>query len=104
MNNIKFRLSLILTKEDMKRLEFKEKDGEKEVIADVHGMKCCEAKRFINNIINLAREAIKLIVIHGYNHGTSIKTMITTEYSNPHVKSINTNIHNMGRTEILVTA
>ena len=36
------------------------------VIADVHGMKCKQAHRFINNIINVIRVTFQLIIIHGY--------------------------------------
>ncbi len=104
MNDIRFRLSLILTRDDMDRLQFSESNGEKEIIADVHGMKCYEAKKFVNNIVNLVRVSIKLIVIHGYNHGTAIKKMLNSEYSNPHVCQITTDNSNMGRTYIFVAA
>lgn len=101
-DNIQSRLSLILTKEDMNRLKFRERKGEKEIIADVHGMKCNKAKIFINNIVNLVREAVRVIVIHGYNHGTAIKEMINNEYKNPHINKIISDRYNMGRTDILI--
>ena len=104
MKNMELRLSLILTDADMRRLQFKEREGEKEIIADVHGMKCYQAKKFINNIINVIRDAVRLIIIHGYNHGTAIKNMINTDFHNPHVSSIEACDFNLGRTDILVAA
>ena len=102
MRNIEFRLSLILTKEDMKRLKIKERDGVKEITIDLHRMSCSQAKRFINNIINLVRESCRLILIHGYNHGTALKDMIRSDIENSHIEAIMADAHNLGRTDILL--
>ena len=68
------RLKMILTQEEINRLKITESNSEHiKIIADVHGMKCYEARRFINNIINIVRIAFQLVIIHGYNHGTAIK-------------------------------
>lgn len=70
---ISTKLQMIFTKNEISRLSIKEKPGEKvQIIVDVHGIKCSQARRFINNIINSIRESFKLIIIHGYNHGTAI--------------------------------
>ena len=45
------KLSFILSKNDMDRISLIFKD-EMRIIVDVHGMKCIQAKKFINNIIN----------------------------------------------------
>lgn len=102
METIRFKLSLILTQENMNRIDFREKEGE--IIIDVHGMKCCEAKRFINNIINISRREVKITVIHGYNHGTAIRDMIRNGYDNSHVKYVIPDKKNKGVTRILATA
>lgn len=102
MQTIKFKLSLILTQKDMNRLQFRDKEGE--IIADVHGMKCYEAKRFINNIINIAMTKIKLTIVHGYNHGTAIRDMIRQSYNNAHVRYIIPDQQNQGITRIMSVA
>ena len=55
------------------------------ITADVHGMKCYEARRFINNIINIVHTTFQLVIIHGYNRGTAIKEMLTQNFSNDHI-------------------
>lgn len=101
MENIRLKLSLILTQENMNRLDFHEKEGE--IIVDVHGMKCCEAKRFINNIINISMRKVKITVIHGYNHGTAIRDMIRNGYQNSHIKYVIPDERNQGVTRIFAT-
>lgn len=66
------RLRMVLTNEELNRITVKEKaPGKIRITADVHGMKCYEARRFINNIINIVRTAFQLVIIHGYNHGNA---------------------------------
>ena len=57
------KLSFILSKNDMDRISLISKD-EMRIIVDVHGMKCLQAKKFINNIINVVRIVFRLIIIH----------------------------------------
>ena len=40
------------------------------IIIDVHGLTCREAKRFINNVVNITKDTCDVEVIHGYRHGT----------------------------------
>ena len=49
---IKERLSMIFTWDELDRVQIREAENDSAamIIADVHGMKCYEAKRFINNI------------------------------------------------------
>ena len=62
------RLRMVLTNDELDRITVKEKEsGKIRITADVHGMKCYEARRFINNIINIVRIAFQLVIIHGYN-------------------------------------
>ena len=52
------RLRMVLTNDELDRITVKEKEsGKIRITADVHGMKCYEARRFINNIINIVRTA-----------------------------------------------
>lgn len=77
------KLGTVLSEEDMKRLWITGLSKEKfKIIADVHGMKRFEAKRFLRNIIALIREAFLLMVIHGYNHGTVLKELTRSMLDN----------------------
>ena len=95
------RLSFILTEADMKRLKVEEKEVLR-ITADVHGMKVVQAKKFINNIINIVHAAFEMVVIHGYNHGVAIKNMLVEQLSNEHISSRYQDTVNMGITHIIV--
>ncbi len=101
--NIENKLKMILPDTDMKRITIKNKKGKIKIFADVHGMKVWEAKRFINNILNLIRETMELIIIHGYKHGSAIKEMLQKEFDNGHVTKISPDRDNMGVTHIIAT-
>ena len=103
---IKERLSMIFTWDELDRVQIREAENDSAamIIADVHGMKCYEAKRFINNIINAIRTTFQLIIIHGYNHGTAIKDMLADSFKNRHVYSQFQDQYNRGRTRMYVAA
>ena len=99
------RLKMIFTQEEINRLKITEIDENKiRIIADVHGMKCSQARRFINNIINAVRVAFQLIVIHGYNHGTAIKDMLAENFSNSHIVEQHADFQNQGVTHMYIAA
>ena len=99
------RLKMILTQEEINRLKITESNSEHiKIIADVHGMKCYEARRFINNIINIVRIAFQLVIIHGYNHGTAIKEMLAQNFSNNHIYEQFPDPRNQGVTHMLIAA
>lgn len=97
------RLCVIFSQAEMRRLSISlDETHEIRITADVHGMTCYEAKRFLRNIINILRIAFKLTVIHGYRHGTAIKEMLVNSFSSNRVSSIIGIPYNLGRTEIAV--
>jgi len=99
------KLKIILTNEEISRLTISEIDETKiRITADVHGMKCSQARRFINNIINTVRVAFQLIIIHGYNHGTAIKDMLAENFSNTHITEQHLDPYNKGVTHMLIAA
>ena len=99
------RLKMIFTQEEIDRLSITEIDeNQVRIIADVHGMKCSQARRFINNIINAVRVAFQLIIIHGYNHGTAIKDMLSEDFSNSHIMEQHVDLYNQGVTHMLIAA
>ena len=102
---IRTRLKMVLTQSEMNRIKISEsRSGKIRITADVHGMKCYEARRFINNIINIVRIAFQLVIIHGYNHGTAIKEMLAQNFSNDHIYEQFPNPRNQGVTHMLIAA
>lgn len=102
---IRTRLKMVLTQSEMNRIKVSErKSGKIRITADVHGMKCYEARRFINNIINIVRTAFQLVIIHGYNHGTAIKDMLAQNFSNEHICEQFPDPRNQGVTHMLIAA
>ena len=98
------RLRTIFTIDEINRISIKE-DSEKKtcITVDVHGMRCYEARRFINNIINIVHKAFQLIIIHGYNHGTAIKEMLVHNFKNVHIYEQFLDQRNKGMTHMLIT-
>ena len=99
------RLRIVFTSEEINRLTIEEFDeGQIRITADVHGMKCSQARRFVNNIINIVGTPFQLTIIHGYNHGTAIKDMLAQNFSNTHIAEKHVDPYNRGVTHILIAA
>ncbi len=98
------RLGLIFSNDELNRIQVVESLDVLRITADVHGMKCYEAKRFINNIINIVRTAFQLVIIHGYNHGTAIKDMLAVNFKNIHVSRRFEDPRNQGITYMFIAA
>lgn len=102
---IRSRLELIFTQDEMHRLFiYESSDSILKIVADVHGMKCVQAKRFINNIINIVRSSFRLVIVHGFNHGTAIKDMLAETFKNAHIIERHLDTHNSGVTHMLIAA
>lgn len=102
-NTIIARLGMIFSQTDIDGITVKNTDSKSlQVTVDVHGMKCCEAKKFINNIINAVRTAFKLVIIHGYNHGTAIRDMLAENFSNIHIADQYQDPYNKGVTHMVL--
>ena len=102
---VRVRLKMVLTQSEMNRIKISESlSGIIRITADVHGMKCYEARRFINNIINIVRTAFQLVIIHGYNHGTAIKEMLAQNFTNDHICEQFPDPRNQGVTHMLIAA
>lgn len=102
---IRTRLKMVLTQKELDRISISETGNRRiRITADVHGMKCYEARRFINNIINIVRVVFQLVIIHGYNHGTAIKEMLAQNFSNDHIYEQFPDPRNQGVTHMLIAA
>ena len=102
-NTIIARLGIVFSQTDIDRITVKDTDSKNlQITVDVHGMKCYEAKKFINNIINAVRTTFKLAIIHGYNHGTAIKDMLAENFSNIHIVDQYQDPYNKGVTHMVL--
>ncbi len=94
------KMMMIFTKEEMDRISESE-DG---LYLDLHQLTVKQAQRLINNLILLDRDGFSLTLIHGYNHGTKIKEMLSNDYTNKRVTNKHGVKNNPGRTVLEVTA
>lgn len=97
------KFAAIYPGDEVTRIQISQKNnGELSVVVDVHGMKCRQAERFINNLINIARCQFVMTVIHGYNHGTAILEMVRNEVNNRHIVNRYTDNYNRGVTYLAI--
>lgn len=89
------RMKMIFTRNELERIWFIPTDM---ICIDLHGLSCFDARRFLNNVINILRNPEELQVIHGYNHGTALRDMIRKDLHNPHIIDIRTDERNYGIT------
>lgn len=92
----------IFTDIDVRRISISEEDSDLSITVDVHGMKCSQAHRFINNVICLPQRALKIMIIHGYNNGTAIKDMLAKGFDNNRVIEKFYDLYNQGVTYMVV--
>ena len=83
INEMKMRMGMIMTQDEIKRVKLQVEKCR--VGCDLHGLTVKAAKRLINNLIAIDRGACELELIHGYNHGTALKSMIRGSLNNPRV-------------------
>ncbi len=77
------RLEMVFTKEEIARITEKIRNNVHMITVDVHGLKVVEARRLLKNLMAMNREGYDICVIHGYIHGTAIKSMIANDLDNP---------------------
>ncbi len=77
------RMEMIFTKEELARITGIKHENIITLIVDVHGLKVKEAKRLLKNLMVLNLEGYDICVIHGFNHGTAIKEMISAALYHP---------------------
>lgn len=94
------RLRIILTADEMARITSKINGKESDITVDLHHMTVKGAKRLLQNIIAIDRRCSELHVIHGYVHGTSIKSMVINDLNSPRIINKSTRKNNPGLTDI----
>lgn len=97
------RMSFILAGENLKRVIVKKNaEGKPQITVDLHGMDCRTAKRVIKSIIAMYRFSFDLVLIHGFNHGTALKTLINTDIVNDRIMSKKSPSYNPGLTVMAI--
>lgn len=99
MNTDMQRFQMIFTEEEIARIT---RIDEHAYEIDLHGEHREEAKRFLNNFINVTRHPFILSVIHGYNHGTVLLEMLHSDFDNPRVTNMNVVPFNQRETVLCV--
>lgn len=90
------QLSLFLTKDEIQRCM----ENGNILYVDVHGLHIKECKKFLKNIGAVCKLGQILVIIHGYNNGTSIKEMLKNTILFKRSYEIRSIIDNPGRTAI----
>ncbi|MBQ3546650.1 MAG: hypothetical protein IJA34_16950 [Lachnospiraceae bacterium] len=94
------KLSFVMRGDELQRIHVDEVDSKLEITIDLHQFKCKDAKRILQNIINVNRCSFTLHVIHGYNHGTAIKAMIYEQLNTQRIIQKSSPTWNPGETYI----
>jgi hypothetical protein len=90
------KFKMIFTPEEISRI--RPVDGDNKMIIDLHQLTAAKAMKLLNNLIALNRDDCEIDVIHGYNHGTSIKDTIWNCMQNPRILEKQGVAHNPGMT------
>lgn len=91
----KMMMKMILKKDDIARVGI---NGENSFSVDLHGLGTKDSMVLVNNLINLNRNACKITIIHGFNHGTALKEMINGRFENKRIANRNSVANNPGIT------
>lgn len=103
--DIVYRLNTIFDSSTLERIKITNNiNGEIIIVIDLHRLSCKNAKRLLSNVIANVRIDSRIDVIHGYNHGTSIKDMLLQEFSNVHIIEKHLDPHNQGVTHMSIAA
>lgn len=69
---------------------------------DIHSMTVMQAKGFLLQTFNkLEPGTQEVVVIHGFNNGTSLKELVLHEFKHPKIQSKHPSL-NSGRTRIFI--
>ncbi len=107
MSSVMDTIHTLYSGDDLHRFTYSSITGHTKVLVDIHGMTCCAAKRYINNIINivstLSQNTCHMTIIHGYNHGTVLQQMVRNALVNKHITERIIDDKNPGITHYIIT-
>ena len=104
MNRTEQKLKMLFTKDVCDRITFTEKDNKENIQIDLHTLSCKEAERLVKNVIAVASEEFELELIHGYTHGTALKSMINSHKLSDRVSNKYGLAYNPGVTRMTIDA
>lgn len=97
------RMTFIMYGDDLCRVRiYQENDGVNIVEIDLHGLNKKHAAKIISNVILMYRFSFRLILIHGYNHGTALKEYIWNDFNNSRIKDKRCPMNNPGITYLTI--
>ena len=97
------RSIIIVQEKDAGRVRvYKKENGEMVVSVDLHNMYKEEAKRLINEIIDINHVEFSLEIIHGFNHGTILRNMVQSELKNQRIVNRYSPKWNPGSTYLVI--
>ena len=97
------KINFLFPENESKRIQMSEtKANGLSIMFDAHGLKCWQAERAINNLINIVQRPFTLTIVHGYNHGTAILKMVREKLTNPHILQRQTDTYNQGVTYLAI--
>lgn len=99
---MKRKLGFVVMNEGEWRIKVDDSEGECHVIYDAHGRDVRQANREIRNLIAAIRGDARLSVIHGFNHGTAIKQMVTSFNFGWRVTNVSSPSWNPGMTDLIL--
>lgn len=103
MDSLKNRIMFVLPSDYEEKIKlYYDKENKIVVQFDLHNLRRKDAYRAVNNVINIVRQPFSLDLIHGYNHGTVLKSMIWNDLSNPRIKDCKEAPYNQGRTFLMI--
>lgn len=74
-----------------------------ELTVDLHSMKVWDAWNYLDRLIEMTPKGVnEIVVIHGYNNGTSLMNMVRKEYKNDRVSKKYIS-WNEGRTSLILS-
>lgn len=80
-------MSIVMNAEELSRMMVTTNHkGETTIKLDLHELSYKRAKRLVKNIIVFNQGSYNLRIIHGYNRGTSLRTMIRKSLESSRIK------------------
>ncbi len=102
-DQIMSKMMFILPEEEGKRCHVTvDCEGEARVMLDLHELNKFRAARLLNNVISIIREPFTLEVVHGYNHGTVLRTYVNEEMKNKRIRNRHICDYNEGVTVLQI--
>lgn len=95
--------TVIFSEEELSRIRERTDNGQITLTVNLHGMSTKNARRFLKNLIALNAGTFNINVIHGFNHGCSIKEMLRNSFISSRIIGVDDVLYNEGMTVLKIT-